>query len=91
MKIEEVKYVFPEGSEEVQFNYITDMMDGIEESTMNELVFKIDINCKQEWMVEIYEHSEEDNDGSFDSLELVDWYKGKNLKEVFDFLMERYV
>lgn len=84
-------YVFPEGSEEVQFDYIANMMDEIEESTMNELVFKIDTNYKQEWMVEIYEHAEEDDEDSFDSLEMVDWYTGKNLKEVFDFLMERYV
>lgn len=84
-------YVFPEGSEEVQFDYISNMMDEIEESTMNELVFKIDTNYKQEWMVEIYEHAEEDDEDSFDSLEMVDWYTGKNLKEVFDFLMERYV
>ncbi|AMM43655.1 hypothetical protein FDG95_gp090 [Pectobacterium phage vB_PcaM_CBB] len=84
-------YVFPEGSEEVQFDYVANMMDEIEESTMNELVFKIDTNYKQEWMVEIYEHAEEDDEDSFDSLEMVDWYTGKNLKEVFDFLMERYV
>lgn len=87
----EVKYVFPEVTEEEQFDYIANMMDAIEESTMNELVFKIDTNYKNEWMVEIYEHAEEDDEDSFDSLEMVDWYTGKNLKEVFDFLMERYV
>lgn len=84
------QYVFPEGSEEEQLGYLSDMMDEIEESTFNELVFKIDVNYKQEWMLEIYEHAEEDND-SFDSLEMVDWYTGKSLKDVFDFLVERYV
>ena len=91
MSNSEVKYSLPQGSEEEQFDYIADMMDAIEESTMNELVFKIDTNYKNEWMVEIYEHAEEDDEDSFDSLEMVDWFTGKNLKEVFDFLVERYV
>lgn len=84
-------YVFPEGSEEEQFDYVAKIMDDIEDSTFHELVFKIDTNYKNEWFVEIFEHAEDDDEDSFDSLEMVDWYKGKNLKEVFDFLMERYV
>ncbi|AFC21536.1 hypothetical protein GAP32_088 [Cronobacter phage vB_CsaM_GAP32] len=93
METNKEKYALPEGSEEVQFDYIANMMDEIEESTFNELVFKIDTNYKNEWMVEIYEHADEDetDDCSFDDLEMVDWYTGKSLKDVFDFLMERYV
>ncbi|UYE98504.1 hypothetical protein XbC2_75 [Xanthomonas phage XbC2] len=88
----EVQFVFPEDqSEEVQFDYISDMMDAIEESTFHELVLKIDINYKKEWMIEIYEHAEEDDRDSFDSLEMVDWYTGKTLKDVFDYFMERYI
>jgi hypothetical protein len=89
----EVKYVFPdELSEDEQFEYVSNIMDTIEESTFNELVFKIDINFNKTWMVEIYEHAEDqDEDSSFNDLELVDWFNGKSLKEIFDKLMERYV
>lgn len=87
------QYSFPtELSEEEQFEYVSNMMDDIEESVFNELVFKIDINYNKTWMVEIYEHAEEsDEDSSFNDLELVDWFNGKSLKDVFDKLMVRYV
>lgn len=87
-----VQYVFPEHlSEDEQFEYVCKLMDSIEESTHNELVFKIDITHNKMWMVEIYEHSEEHDDSSFSDLELVDWFNGQTLKEVFDKLMESYV
>lgn len=89
--VEKVEYTFPEGDEEVQFNYISDMMDAVEESTYNDLVLKIDTNYKNEWFLEIYEYAEEDDRETFDSLELVDWYTGQTLKDVFDFLVERYL
>lgn len=89
--VEKVQYTFPEGDEEVQFNYISDMMDAVEESTYNDLVLKIDTNYKNEWFLEIYEYAEEDDRETFDSLELVDWYNGQTLKDVFDFLVERYL
>lgn len=89
--VEKVEYTFPEGDEEVQFNYISDMMDAVEESTYNDLVLKIDTNYKNEWFLEIYEYAEEDDQETFDSLELVDWYTGQTLKDVFDFLVERYL
>jgi len=91
--VNEVKYVFPENlSEDEQFDYVSNMMDAIEESVFHELVFKIDINYNKTWMVEIYEHAEDqDEDSSFNDLELVDWFNGQTLKDVFDKLMERYV
>lgn len=92
MQIQKNNYQFDNtASEEVQFELISDMMDDIEESTLGELVFKIDINYNKQWMVEIFEHAEEDDQDSFDSLEMVDWYTGDTLHDVFNFLMERYV
>ncbi|EBS4516686.1 hypothetical protein DQT32_04660 [Salmonella enterica subsp. enterica serovar Braenderup] len=92
MQIQKNNYKFDNTeSEEVQFELISNLMDDIEESTFGELVFKIDINYNKKWMLEIFEHAEEDDHDSFDSLEMVDWYTGNTLEDVFNFLMERYV
>lgn len=92
MQIQKNNYKFDNTeSEEVQFELISNIMDDIEESTFGELVFKIDINYNKKWMVEIFEHAEEDDRDSFDNLEMVDWYTGDTLEDVFNFLMERYV
>lgn len=89
-KVNNSKYELPEGSEEQQFGYICNMLDAIEESTYGELIFKIDTNYKNEWLLEIYENAEDDDD-SFNGLEMVDWYTGNSLNDVFNFLLERYV
>jgi hypothetical protein len=85
-------YNFPQDkSEEEQFNFITELIDEIEDAIYNELIFKIDVTINNTWMVEIYEHADEDDEESFDNLELVDWFKGSSLKDIFDKLMEKYV
>lgn len=92
MQIQKNNYKFDNtDTEEVQFNLVSNLMDDIEESTFGELVFKIDTNYNKKWMLEIFEHAEEDDQDSFDSLEMVDWYTGNTLEDVFNFLMERYV
>ena len=90
---DEVKYEFPEeATEEDQFHYISTMMDDIEESTCGELTFGFDPSFRG-YCVEIFEHADEDDPDidSWNGLELVDFYNAKTLKDVFDFLVERYV
>lgn len=84
-------YVFPTtGTEEEQFQYIGDMMDDIEAMLFNELIFKIDINFNKQWSVEVFEHADDDEE-SYDGLELVDWCTVDTLNDVFNYLTQRYV
>lgn len=89
----EVKYIFPEDlPENDQFHYIATMMDDIETNTHGELIFGFNPTFKG-FLVEIFEHEEGDEDTweNWDGLELIEWYNAKTLKDVFDYLMERYV
>ena len=86
-------YTFPEDkSEEDQFHYVSTLMDQIESETYGELTFTFNPTFKG-FAVEIFEHEEgeEDTWENWNGLELVDWYNCKTIKEVFEFLLERYL
>jgi len=83
-----VEYKFPAGADEsAQFEYVCFMMDDVEENTSGELIFNVDVDYQGHFHVEIYEHPEEEDEDN----ELVDWYVGKTIKDVYDFLMEKYL
>lgn len=83
-----VEYKFPaDADESAQFEYVCFMMDDVEESTHGELTFAIDIDYKGHFHVEIFEHPEDIDEEK----ELVDWYIGKTIKDVYDFLMDKYL
>lgn len=76
-----------------QLEYIGNMMADIETKYYNELIFHFD-STYNGYIVEIFEHADEledDEVDSWDGLELVDTFVSSNLKEVFDFLMRKYI
>lgn len=82
------EYKFPtNANESEQFDYICSMIEDIEENTCGELIFGIGVDFKGHFHVEIFEHPEDEDEEN----ELVDWYVGKNGKELFDFLMDKYL
>lgn len=85
---EAVTYKFPEEADEsAQFEYVCFMMDNVEENTCGELIFSIDVDYQGHFHVEIHEHPEDEDEEN----ELVDWYVAKTIKEVYDFLMDKYL
>lgn len=76
-----------------QMEYIGNMMADIEIKYYNELIFQFD-RTYNGYIVEIFEHADEledDEVNSWDGLELVDNFVSSNLKEIFDFLMRKYI
>lgn len=80
------KYKLPSNESE-HLSYIYDLMDIAEQQTHNELSMTINRVYTGDFHLEVYEYPELEDD----EMELVDWYTGKTLEDMFNYLMERYL
>lgn len=77
---------YPEtASYEDQFQFVCTIMDMIEDAN-GELSFSIDCTVGG-FSVEIYESGDSEDEDK----ELIDWYRCRTIKEVFVFLVEKYL